>query len=148
LVVKKRYPKICSKECTRKRANKSIRLSRKTDINYKITRKYKNRIRKKVRDIVKEKYGLGSSRILGCTTKEFKAHIEALFKPGMNWQNYSFEGWHLDHIKPLALFNLENPEEVKKAFHFTNYQPLWAEENRIKSDHYPSSFQGCSLSKG
>ena len=55
----------------------------------------------------------------------------------MSWDNYSWEGWHLDHIMPLASFNLEDPEQVKKAFHFSNYQPLWAQENFDKSDSIP-----------
>jgi hypothetical protein len=124
-------------ECQRAHARERIRESRKTDIRYKLIRKYKNRIRKKVRDIIKEKYGTGYSILLGCSTAEFKSYIENQFKRGMSWDNYSLEGWHLDHIMPLASFNLENPEEVKKAFHFTNYQPLWAQENLYKSDSIP-----------
>jgi len=48
----------------------------------------------------------------------------------MSWDNYGF--WHVDHIKPLAFFDLTNPEELKKVCHYTNLQPLWAEENLKK----------------
>jgi hypothetical protein len=52
----------------------------------------------------------------------------------MTWENNGKEKgcWQLDHIKPCASFNLLNEEEQKKCFHYTNYQPLWMEENLQK----------------
>jgi len=40
--------------------------------------------------------------------------------------------WHVDHIKAVANFDLEDEEEQKKCFHYTNLQPLWAEDNLKK----------------
>jgi hypothetical protein len=72
--------------------------------------------------------------LLGCTIEELKNYLEAQFKPGMNWQNHGIKGWHIDHIKPCSSFDLSKPEEQRKCFHYTNLQPLWAEENLRKSD--------------
>lgn len=71
-------------------------------------------------------------RHMGCTIKKLRAHLESQFKPGMTWDNWSQKGWHVDHIKPLASFDLTDDEQVKKAVHFTNLQPLWAFENQSK----------------
>jgi hypothetical protein len=71
------------------------------------------------------------SRALGCSLDVFKKHIEMQFQPGMNWQNYG--AWHIDHIYPLSKAYLEGPEKFKKACHYTNLQPLWAEDNVRKS---------------
>jgi len=68
---------------------------------------------------------------IGCTLPELRAQFEAQFQPGMSWENYG--KWHVDHIRPLVAFDLINESEVKKAFHFSNLQPLWAEENRRKA---------------
>ena len=52
----------------------------------------------------------------------------------MNWDNYGFYGWHIDHIIPLDFYDLQNREEFLKACHYTNLQPLWAEENITKGN--------------
>jgi hypothetical protein len=67
--------------------------------------------------------------ILGCTIEEFVCYIQSLFTNGMTLENHG--EWHLDHIIPLASVNTQ--EEIKKLCHYTNYQPLWAEENLTKS---------------
>lgn len=70
--------------------------------------------------------------ILGCTIEEFRNYIESKFVEGMTLDNYGT--WHLDHIKPLALASSE--EEIIKLCHYTNFQPLWAEDNLKKGAKY------------
>lgn len=68
--------------------------------------------------------------ILGCSWVEFKAHIEKQFLKGMTWERRS--EWHLDHIVPLS--TAKTAEEVIALNHFTNFRPLWAQDNMLKSD--------------
>jgi len=77
-----------------------------------------------------------SMELIGCTKEELKQHLEDQFTEGMGWYNYGKYGWHIDHIKPCARFNLADPEEQRKCFHFTNLQPLWAEDNMKKHDKW------------
>lgn len=72
--------------------------------------------------------------LLGCTIEEFKKHLKSQFQPGMTWKNYGRKGWHIDHIKPCDSFDLSDPEQQKLCFHYTNLQPLWAEDNLSKSN--------------
>jgi len=70
--------------------------------------------------------------MLGCTIEELKVHIQRLFAEGMSWDNYG--QWHIDHIVPCSVFDLSDPVEQQQCFHYTNLQPLWAEDNMTKSD--------------
>jgi hypothetical protein len=83
------------------------------------------------------KYGYKSAHteeLIGITFPKLKVYLEKQFKPGMTWENHSFYGWHIDHRLPLSSFDLTNPEEQKKAFHYTNLQPLWMKENLQKGN--------------
>ena len=53
----------------------------------------------------------------------------------MTWENYGTL-WHIDHVVPLAFFNLLDEKQIYKAFHFTNLQPLWASENLSKNSKH------------
>lgn len=60
---------------------------------------------------------------LGCTFEELRAHIERQFTRAMTWANWG-EVWHVDHIRPLAKFDLTDAEQLRAACHFTNLRPL------------------------
>ena len=68
--------------------------------------------------------------LVGCSVDNLWFWLESRFQPGMTRENYG--EWHVDHIKAVANFDLEDEEEQKKCFHYTNLQPLWAEDNLKK----------------
>lgn len=104
---------------------------RKIDINYKIICTLRNRLGRALRGNLKIKTTL---ELIGCSIEILKQHLESKFTEGMDWNNHSLHGWHIDHIRPCASFDLSNTEQQKQCFHYTNLQPLWAEENLKKSD--------------
>ena len=63
--------------------------------------------------------------MIGCQWDELKNHIESKFVDDMSWSNRHL--WHIDHIVPLA--RAKSEEEMIKLSHYTNLQPLWAEDN-------------------
>jgi len=69
-------------------------------------------------------------KLFGCTKEFLKQHLENQFKEGMGWQNYG--KWHVDHIIPCASFDFSKKSEQYKCFHYSNLQPLWAEDNLSK----------------
>lgn len=125
---KQYYLKNKKKIQLRQRIRHIARISQ--DLNYKISVMLRGRLTKALRG----KYKSGSAvKDLGCSIEQFKSYLESKFKPGMTWENYGRTGWHIDHIIPLSSFNLADKNEVKKACHYTNLQPLWASDNLRKS---------------
>lgn len=92
----------------------------------------RNRMRRALRGKIKP---TSTIKCLGCSLPEFIDYISSKFTINMSFENYG-KYWHLDHIKPLVLFDLENLEEYSRACHYTNYQPLEAIENFRKNRFY------------
>lgn len=111
----------------RKRRNKQQREKYNKNIDFKLKMLYRNRIYCALKDNVKSNT---TENLLGCSINKLKQYLEEQFKEGMNWDNYG--EWHVDHIKPCASFDLTDKEQQKECFHYTNLQPLWAEENYKK----------------
>lgn len=129
--------KLRNSECAKKYRAKNINYNneydkqrKKVDIQFRISKNLRSRLSMAV------KSGKSGSAIkdLGCSVGELRKYLEARFQQGMSWGNYG--EWHIDHIIPLASFNLQNREEFLKANHHTNLQPLWACENLRKGNKY------------
>ena len=107
------------------------------NINFKIAAALRTRLNHAIND---QKVG-SAVNDLGCSISKLKIYLQLKFirnprklKQTMNWDNWTRDGWHIDHIKPLSSFNLTNPEELKKACHYSNLQPLWAKDNLKKGN--------------
>jgi len=107
----------------------------KNDVPFKLRVKLGNQLKAKLK-AQNEKKQNSALKYLGCSLEYFKKYLELKFKEGMSWPNHGIRGWHIDHIKPCAKFDLTKESEIKKCFHYTNMQPLWWRENLIKSDKY------------
>lgn len=70
--------------------------------------------------------------LVGCTPEELRRYLESKWLPGMTWKNHSLKGWHIDHIIPLD--KAKNENDLKRLYHYTNLQPLWARKNILKSN--------------
>jgi hypothetical protein len=65
---------------------------------------------------------------LGCSAEFLQKYIESKLTDEMREI-----GYEIDHIKPVANFDLTIEEELKKCLHWSNLQPLTRKENRKKS---------------
>jgi hypothetical protein len=97
-----------------------------------------NKLRIKVRGILfGTKPHSKNDKLVGCSAEFFREYIKALWKEGMTWENYGnarrgISAWQIDHIVPVSSFDLSDPEQILKCFHYTNLQPLWWEDNAKK----------------
>jgi len=111
--------------------NKKRRQKRKHNINFKLRTIISNRIRMA---LVRGSKNSTSYDLTGCSWEHLKLYLERQFTDGMSWDN--FGEWHIDHIKPCCSFDLNDIEQQKICFHYTNLQPLWAIDNLKKSGKY------------
>jgi len=83
--------------------------------------------------------------LLGCDMDFYKNYLESMFEDGMTWANYGsgIGKWCIDHIKPLESFNLEDGEQQKQAFHWSNSKPMWYSPNCSKG----AKFNGIDYRK-
>jgi len=102
-------------------------------VQVRIAKSLRSRLSHAVKNAETKKVG-STMGLAGCTLSKLKQHLEGQFQEGMTWDNYGFYGWHIDHIKPCAAFDMTNEEEQRACFHYTNLQPLWAAENLSKND--------------
>lgn len=102
----------------------------KRDIGYRNLLRCRRRLNNAVKGKSKSKE---TTELIGCTIDELLLHLENQFTEGMTWDNYG--DWHIDHIISCASFNFELEEEQKQCFHYSNLQPLWAEDNINKGKY-------------
>lgn len=107
------------------------------NINFKLN----NILRARLNEAIRNNHKTGSAvSDLGCSIEELKKHLESQFHHNpetgeiMSWENHSRDGWHIDHIRPLASFDLSNADQLKEACRYTNLQPLWCKNNLSKGD--------------
>lgn len=95
-------------------------------------------LRRRINHIIKGQNKNGSAvKDLGCSLFQLQIHLEKQFSKGMTWENYGI--WHIDHIKPLSLFNLLDREEFLQACNYKNLQPLWGKDNLAKKAQFKES---------
>lgn len=107
------------------------RHKRQTDLNFKLRANLRTRLYCAIRTHQKTGSAIAD---LGRSITRLKEHLESQFEEGMTWENYG--QWHIDHIKPLAWFDLTDRGQLLEACHYSNLQPLWAKDNSSKGSKY------------
>lgn len=115
-----------------RRNNEYAKHKRRTDLNCRLAEVLRGRLWKVIRNRIKTESALV---LVGCTIDELIIHLESQFRAGMSWANYGrgFGKWNIDHVLPCSAFDLSDPEQQKKCFHYSNLQPLWSIENSSKN---------------
>lgn len=115
-----------NREILRKRTDDWKKKKMKEDGFYRMKKNLRDRIRLYLINETKSKR---TKDIVGLDKLEFKDYIQSKFSEGMSWENYG--KWHLDHIIPLC--QAKDNNEALLLNHYTNLQPLWAEDNLRKN---------------
>jgi hypothetical protein len=74
---------------------------------------------------------------LGCTVEEFINHIKNKIQYFNTYmatsKQMTLDNIHIDHIKPVSKFNLDDEVEFLNCCHYSNLQPLLSETNLQKA---------------
>ena len=114
----------------RESINKNYNKRRKEDSIFRLNQNVRTAIRISLQ---KQKKGRKWESLTGYSLNDLMVHLEKQFTKGMTWDNYG--EWHIDHIIPLSIFNINGPESkgFKKAWALNNLRPLWALDNYKKN---------------
>jgi len=74
-----------------------------------------------------------SIELLGCSPNFCRKWLEFQFTEEMTFNNHG-KVWHIDHIVPCSRFDLEDEDEQRRCFNWTNLQPLLKYDNWSKGD--------------
>jgi hypothetical protein len=109
---------------------------KKNDVFFDLCTRVRGRLNSflKIKNITKKNR---TFEIVGCAPQFLKEHLEKQFKEGMSWENRNL--WHIDHITPLS--SAQTEDELYKLCHYSNLQPLWAEDNLKKSNKIVEPFE-------
>jgi hypothetical protein len=131
----------------RERNTEKIREKSKIDMRKRL-KNPKHKLSHNMSDLVRyslrgKKCGKSWEGLVGYTAEQLKIYLEKQFTEGMSWKNHSINGWHIDHIIPIAAFNYTLPTDIdfKKCWTLKNLRPLWSLENRKKQDRLDKPFQ-------
>ena len=69
-------------------------------------------------------------KIFGIDVRGLVPYLESQFVNGMTWDNYG--EWEVDHITPLK--EIEVFDDLVKLCHYSNLQPLWLDEHKVKTN--------------
>jgi len=112
------------------------------DIDFRMSRILRKRLWGAVAGGTREQSAMA---LVGCSIDELRAHLESQFAHGMSWDNYGQGGWEIDHVIPVAAFDMTDPEQQRRCFHYSNLQPLWAEDNRRKGTTVRAALEAREL---
>jgi hypothetical protein len=110
------------------KANKRARERRESDPVFKLICYTRSRVWAMAKDFDKPH----SVDLVGMSGQEYMSYLESTFWPGMDRCGQGRDGWVIDHIFPLDEFNKSDPEWTKNAFHWSNTQALWYDDNAHK----------------
>ena len=99
-----------------------------TDTNFRLLRILRARLNQAVNNKTTNTLDL-----LGCSLYDLKKHLSSTVSSSFCWNtDYDSKLYHIDHIIPCAFYNLTDPEQQRRCFHYSNLQLIPAQANLQK----------------
>ena len=94
--------------------------------------KMKRYVRTRIYNCLLHRKSKSSIEYLGCGTADYQLWITT-YNPELSLENYG-KVWHIDHVIPISLFDLDDSAQCLLAFNWRNTMPLLAYDNLAKSN--------------
>lgn len=108
-----------------------VRLKRQTDVGFRLEQNMRTRMHYALRSLTMSKTLMIQ---MHCNISILTKWLEFQFDKNMTWDNMGTY-WEVDHILPIAAFDLTQPYDREVCFNWTNLQPLEKTENKNKWDY-------------
>lgn len=93
------------------------KMRRTTDQNFRLREQIRRHTRRALSGNISTELAVST---LGCTSQEFREYLRRNLSHELMWENVS--KYQIDHIRPLADFDLTQEEQYKTAAHYTNVE--------------------------
>lgn len=113
----------------REKRNKYLQKRRKNDKFFSMINAYRVRINEVLQKQKKNTY----ITYLNCKREQFLDWLEFQFNGEYIWEDYG-KKWVIDHVIPIAFFDLENKDHIQRCFNWFNLRPCNKDDNLKKSD--------------
>jgi hypothetical protein len=106
-------------------------------INNIYNQRYKTDPLFKLRNLTKRRISLvihknqSTDAYIGCSINDLKEWLQFCFTNDFSFSNHG-KIWHVDHVIPIKLFNLNNDVDINMCFNWKNLMPLKKEDNLKK----------------
>jgi hypothetical protein len=135
-----------NKEILKIKRNSKVKIKRQTDIKFKLKSNVSRAIRNALIKNNSSKNNNSFIKYVNYTMTELKQHLESLFEPWMNWDNYGVYKidtwddqnsltwtWQIDHIIPQSTLLYNSMEDInfKQCWAISNLRPYSAKQNLI-----------------
>jgi hypothetical protein len=89
--------------------------------------------RARIYNVLKQNKSTNTIDYLGCNREQFFEWMKYQFNDKYTFENHGTE-WHIDHVIPISLFNLNETKDQYLSLNWRNTMPLSVYENLSKSN--------------
>ena len=109
--------------------NEKDKQRRKEDETFRIM----TNIRTRIHNVLKQNKTDKTDKLLGCNKTQLHYWLSYQLHDDLTWDNYA-DVWQIDHVVPLAFFDMTDQKQQLLAFNWSNLRPLYSDDNSFKND--------------
>jgi hypothetical protein len=136
-------------------SNQSKKKRLQNDLDFRLYCKTSADLYQYLKKVKQSKYNR-TFNMLGYSVQNLREHVEKEMKPGMTWQNFGRNGWHIEHKVPKSIFqkistftDCEQTKQqiMRECWSLSNLTTMIGNENISKSDILYENYRARYIEK-